>query len=64
MAKTVTLQKEEYETLKHKAELLDNIIETEGLTEEEIMQLEEARLGKSFTEGEFLKKHPELNENV
>lgn len=64
MAETITLPKKEYETLKHKAELLDNIIETEGLTNEEIMQLEEARLGKSLTEGEFLKKHPELEENV
>ncbi len=64
MTETVTLPKKEYESLKHKAELLDNIIETEELTVDEIKNLEEARLGKSLTEEEFLKKHPELKENV
>ena len=64
MVQTITLPKKEYEALKQKAELLDSIIETEGLTAEEIKELEEARLGKSLTENEFLKKHPELEVNV
>ena len=64
MAETIIVPKKEYEALKHKAELLDSIIETEELSAAEVKELEEARLGKSLTEAEFLKKHPELSENV
>lgn len=59
-SENISIPKEEYETLVHKSAIYDQIVESEELTKEEIERLEQARLGKSLTEEEFKKKHPEL----
>ncbi len=60
MAETVTITRNEYESLKKKADILNNIVETEKLSLGELKRLERARRGASITEDEFLKRHPEL----
>lgn len=60
MAETITIPIKEYESLKKKADILNNIVETEQLSATEIRRLEKARRGASITEDEFLKRHPEL----
>jgi len=60
MEEKVSIPKKEYETLMYKSSMYDEIVETEEFTKEDLERLEKARLGKSFTEEEFLKRHPEL----
>lgn len=60
MAEIVTIPKSEYDSLKKKADILNNIVETEQLSAIELRRLERVRRGASITEEEFLKKHPEL----
>ncbi len=60
MAETITIPRREYEDLKKKADILNTIVETEQLSATELRRLERARRGASITEGEFLKRHPEM----
>ncbi|MBI3412740.1 MAG: hypothetical protein HY051_01500 [Candidatus Aenigmarchaeota archaeon] len=60
MAETITIPRREYEDLKKKADIFNTIVETERLSATELRRLEKARRGSSITEGEFLKRHPEL----
>lgn len=60
MEESISIPKKEYEILIYKSAMYDEIVESEELTQEEIKRLEEARMGKSLTEKEFLKRHPEL----
>jgi hypothetical protein len=65
MSETVSISKDEYEELKHKSELLNEIIgiiEEEELTAEEIDKIKKAEKSPPMTEEEFLKNHPELRE--
>lgn len=57
----IMIPKEEYDLLKHKADLFDHFVETEDLTEEEIAKINKAMLGPFLTKSEFLKKHPHLS---
>ena len=61
MAETVTLSSEEYRELKHKAELLDEILEEESLTEAELARLKRAEKSDRMSEAAFFAKHPELH---
>ena len=56
----IQIPKEKYEELKQKAEEFDKIVETEGLTREELDRLETARKTPLLTKEQFLKKHPDL----
>lgn len=60
MQEKVCIPKKEYEVLVYKSSMYDEVVEEEGFTQSELARLEKARLGKSFTEQEFLRRHPEL----
>lgn len=60
MAETVTLTMDEYQELKHKAALLEEILEEESLTQAELEKLERAEKSGKMSEAEFFAKHPEL----
>ena len=60
MPENISIPKKEYEVLIYKSAMYDEIVETEELTKKELERLEKARMGKSLTEKEFLKYHPEL----
>ena len=62
MSSTVEISRSEYDKLLKKAKILERIMDTEGLTPEELKRLKKARLGPSITEDEFLKRHPELQD--
>ncbi len=60
MQETVTIPLKEYNELKHKAGVLDEIVEEEGLTIVELEKIKMAERSKKMTEEEFYLKHPEL----
>ena len=62
MGTTVEISQSKYNKLLEKAKILEKIVDTEGLTSEELERLKKARLGPSITEDDFLKRHPELRD--
>jgi len=60
MQETVTIPLKEYEELKHKAGVLDEIVEEESLTIIEIEKIKLAERSKKLTEEEFYLKHSNL----
>jgi len=61
MSGSIAIPKDEYDLLKHKAELFDHFIETEELSEAELDKIKKAMKGPFLTKSTFLKKHPELS---
>jgi hypothetical protein len=57
---SVIIPKDEYDFLKSKAYLFDQYVETEQLSEEELLQIKNALKGPFLTKAEFLKRHPGL----
>ena len=62
MQKTVTIPLDEYNKLKHTAEILEDIIEEECLTEEELEKIKSAEQSPKLSKDEFYSKHPELKD--
>ena len=62
MQKTVTIPMEEYEDLKHKADILEDIVEEEKLTAEDLGEIKRAEKSKRISEAEFYSRHPELRD--
>jgi hypothetical protein len=60
MNTTISIPKDEYDTLKNKASLFDHYIETEELSASELKNIKKALNGKLLTRTEFLKRHTEL----
>ena len=60
MAETITIEKKEYEKLKEKARLLENIVDEEGLTESELKKIRESEKSKTLPENEAKKKYHEF----
>ena len=60
MEKTVTISMGEYEEIKHKAELLEEIMEEDNLPIEELEKIRKAEISGHMTEQEFYSRHPEL----
>jgi hypothetical protein len=58
---SITIPKDEYDLLKSKASLFDQYVETEELTDEELLKVRKALKGPFLAKTEFLKRHPELN---
>ena len=58
---SIVIPKQEYDLLKQKADLFDKFVESEELTDEELVQVHEALKGPFLTKSEFLKRHPELS---
>ena len=56
----VIISKEEYDTIKSKADLFDQFIETEELSKEELAKIKKAMKGPFLTKSEFLKRHSDL----
>jgi|TARA_Y100000310_G_scaffold309740_1_gene354181 hypothetical protein len=61
MKDAITISKQEYDTLKNKADLFDHIIEIEELSEEELSHVKKALKGPFITKSDFLKKHNYLS---
>jgi hypothetical protein len=57
---SIIIPKDEYESLKIKADLFDQYIETEELTKEEEIAISKALKGPFLTKSEFLKRHKYL----
>jgi len=57
MSDTIMIPKEEYDLLKHKADLFDHFVEVEELSKEEIALVKKALKGPFLTKSEFLKRH-------
>ena len=62
MQKTVTIPLDEYKKLKHTAELLEDIIEEEHLTEEELDKIKHAEGSGKISKEDFYSRHPTLKE--
>ena len=60
MQKTITIPLEDYEDLKHKAELLEEIVGEEELTVTELEKIKRAEKTKKISEADFYSKHREL----
>jgi hypothetical protein len=58
---SIAIPKDEYDLLKHKADLFDRFIETEELSKEELDKIKKAMKGPFLTKSAFLKKHSDLN---
>lgn len=56
------MPREEFEIMKRKADLYDNMMDDEELTPEELAQVENATKKTFMTYEDFLKKHPELRD--
>lgn len=60
MTESMILSKKEYAVLKYKADMFDQYIETEELSEKELNEINNALKGNFLTKAEFLKRHQEL----
>ena len=54
------IPKDEYDLLRHKADLFDHFVEVEELSKEELAQVKKALKGPFLTKSEFLKRHKYL----
>ena len=61
MSETVTLPKKEYDILRNKADLFDHFVETEELSNEELLNIKNALSGPLLTKSEFLRRHKDLD---
>ena len=61
---SVIIPKDEYDLLKAKADLFDKYVETEELSDKELIQIKDSLKGPFLTKSEFLKRHPHLASNV
>lgn len=60
MSESIAVPKDEYDLLKHKADLFDHFIETEELSKEDLEKIKKAMRGPFLSKGDFLKKHSDL----
>ncbi|MBI4175991.1 MAG: hypothetical protein HY518_02205 [Candidatus Aenigmarchaeota archaeon] len=60
MQESVTIPLTEYRELKHKVDMLKEILEEEKLTMEELEDIKRAEKTKRVTKEEFYSRHPEL----
>jgi len=61
MTDSITIPRDEYDSLKERASLFDHYVETEELSKEELKQIRKALKGPFLSKSEFLKRHPHLN---
>ena len=57
---SVSIPKEEYDSLRYKAELFDRFVETDEFTRQEIRLIMKAMKGPFISKSEFMKRHPDL----
>ncbi len=62
MQETITVPLEVYEELKHKAEILEGIMEEEKITLRELEKIKEAEKSRKFSKEEFYSRHTELKD--
>ncbi len=60
MQKTVTIPLKEYKKLKHTAEILEDIVEEEQLTEQDLDKIKRAEKSVKMSKEDFYSRHPEL----
>lgn len=58
---SIIIPKEEYDSLKIKADLFDHYVVTEELTKSEELIIKKALKGPFLTKSEFLKRYKHLN---
>jgi len=61
MVATISIPKEEYTTLKLKADLFDHYVEVEELSSEELAKIKKALSGPLLSKSEFLKRNQDLS---
>ena len=62
MQETITVPLEEYEELKHKAEILQEIMEEEKLTIQDLEKIKQAEKSRRISKTDFYSRHPELRD--
>jgi hypothetical protein len=58
---TISIPKDEYEALKAKADIFDQFIESEELTDDEIDRINKAIKGPFLSKSEFQRRHRHLS---